>query len=191
MKLNIKPARGFTLAELLVVIAIIAGLAALSAPVIFKMKGKAKIVSAVNACNAVEVAVNAFKNDYNFLPYAGSPPDADNGIGLGSDDDIMNVLTGKDAEVNFKEKAYFEFNDAKGGPGNYFDGLRIENSTAALFDPWGKPYLLFFDYDLDGAITNPTNPSDTVNGRHVAVYSKGKDQRAGTKKKNEDNASNY
>lgn len=191
MKTKLQLSRGFTLVELLVVIAIIAGLAAASAPVIFKMKEKAKQTSAKNACKAVEVAVDAFENDYNYLPYEGSAPSSDNGAALDSDGDIMNVLCGFDDEVNPKEKAYFEFNDAKGGPGSYFDGLHIEASRAALYDPWGEPYLLFFDYDYDGAIDNPQDPGETVNGKNVVVFSKGGDKKSGSTKKNRDNATNF
>lgn len=191
MKYTIKANRGFTLVELLVVIAIIASLAALSAPVILKAKEKAKRVSATNACNAIEVAVDQFENDNNFLPYEGDSPSTDNGTGYRSDQEIMNVLTGKEDLVNFKEKIYFTFNDAKGGPGNYFDGLNVTDSKAELYDPWGNPYLLFFDYDLDGEITNPEDPRKNVNGKNVAVYTKGADQKSGNKEQNKDNASNF
>ncbi len=191
MNMNTKKSKGFTLVELLVVIAIIAGLAAVSTPVIIKVKEKAKKVSAINACKAVEVAVNAFENDYNYLPFVGSSPSGDNTSGLESHRDIMNVLTGLDEQVNFKRKAYFEYNEAKGGAGSYFDGLHLVASQARLFDPWGNPYLLFFDYDLDGAIDNPQEAGETINGKLVAVYTEGPDQKTGSAKKNRDNAGNF
>lgn len=191
MKYTTKSNRGFTLVELLVVIAIIASLAAIATPVIFKAKAKATRMKAVNACKAVEVAVNSFENDYSFLPYEGSSPSEDNGAAIKSDQGIMNVLTGKDREVNFKQKEYFEYKTAKGGPGSYFDGLNITGSQASLYDPWGNPYLLFFDYDFDGEIINPENSKETVNGKVVAVYSKGADEESGSVKKNRDNASNF
>ncbi len=186
-----KLSRGFTLVELLVVIAIIASLAALSSPIIIRGLSKAKVARAKTVCAAFEVAVDSFENDYNYLPFEDSAPTSDNRTPMRSDDDIMDVLCGVEDQVNFKEKRFFEYSEAKGGPGNYIDGLYLTDSQAELYDPWGEPYYIYMDYDLDGEIINPTDANKTVNGRNVIIISAGADKKAGTRKKDRDNASNF
>ncbi|MGJ8676013.1 MAG: type II secretion system protein [Akkermansiaceae bacterium] len=181
-----KKEKGFTLVELLVVIAIIAGLSALSAPVVMKALTKAKIANAQQACVALSLAIEQFENDYNYLPYTDSIPESDNNTPIRSDSDFMNVLCGKEDEVNFKENKYFKFNDAKGGKG----GLVITNTKAELFDPWGQPYYIVLDYDLDGEIDNPTDKNKIVSGKLAVIYSKGPDGKIGSMQKNRDNADN-
>lgn len=183
-----KSPKGFTLVELLVVMAIIAGLAALSSPVVFKYLTKAKIMTAQQACVTLGLAIEQFENDYNFLPYSGSAPNSDETVR--TDGGFMNVICGLEDEINYKQTKFFSYNDAKGGPGSYTDGLSLKGGKAELFDPWGQRYYVVLDYDLDGEIKNPMKLSDTVNGKLSVVYSKGPDGKMGSLKKNRDNASN-
>ena len=188
MKIRTKAAKGFTLVELLVVIAIIAGLAALSSPVVMKQLTKAKIVKAQQACMTLNLAIEQFDNDYNFLPYSGGAPSSDETVR--SDSSFMNIMCGIEDQINYKQTKFFTYNDAKGGPGSYTDGLHISSNQAELYDPWGQLYYITLDYDLDGEITNPMKKSNTVNGKLAVIYSKGPDGEMGSLKKNKDNASN-
>lgn len=210
MKLKAKHNKGFTLVELLVVIAIIAVLATLAAPAILGALKKSKITKSRGVCNALEIAVDNFESEYNFLPYShllASSPTSDSAGRVNSEDDIITVLAGQEDSVNFKEIRFFELGAPKGtSAANYKDGMHIEKvgaPSADLYDPWGKKvsktlsglYQLVLDYDQDGVIEHPYDASKDINGKKVVVYSCGPDgdvSTAGVRDKlNKDNPSNF
>lgn len=186
MKITYQQARhqntkGFTLVELLVVIAIIAVLASLATPMIMKAMVKTKIVVATNICTSLGSAVDRFESDYSYLPYEGSSPTEDtevtSSVAGGGPTDIMAVLTGVENSVNFKKIAYFSLDSPKGVAGSYKDGMLVSKSgkTAELYDPWGGAYYMIFDYNLDDEIDHPFDPTKTLNGKKVLIYSAGPD----------------
>ena len=176
-----KNTKGFTLVELLVVIAIIAILASLSAPMIMKAMVKTKILAATNISTSLGSAVDRFESDYSYLPFEGSSPTEDTEVTSsalsGGPADIMAVLTGVEKDVNFKKIAYFSLDAPKGAAGAYKDGMLVDKSgkTAELYDPWGGPYYMIFDYDLDDEIDHPFDPTKTLSGKKVLIYSAGPD----------------
>ncbi|GEM_PF-1293498 len=187
MKLNYQKSTrqkssGFTLVELLVVIAIIAVLAALATPMIMKAMVKTRILAATNICTSLGSAVDRFENDYSYLPF--DPDDqSDDDYELKSNAEpgpspIMAVLVGVEDEVNFKKIAYFTLDDPKGASGTYKDGMLVDKQgkTAELYDPWGGPYYMIFDYGLDDEIEHPfETPTKQLHGKKVLIYSSGPD----------------
>lgn len=183
--------RGFTLVELLVVIAIIAVLATLAAPALLNVLKKGKITKAANICHTLELAVDNFEQEYSYLPYVGDTPPA-NDTSVRSDTDIMTILAGIDSEHNPKKIRFFETDTPKGSnESTYADGMHVSNTAAKLYDPWGEPYYLVFDYDLDGEIENPLEEGKIVRAKRVLVYSLGPDKKSSTKDEKKDNAKNF
>lgn len=182
MKNTYPKVKGFTLVELLVVIAIIASLAVMATPVILKSLTKAKIVTAQNVCVSLESAVDRFENDYSFLPYDpdSAPDGSDDTPEYQTDSTLMAVLVGVEKEegaLNYKFTEYFSLNEPKGTAGNYKDGLKVDRTgnTALLYDAWGQPYYMAFDFNLDGYIEHPFDSTKELSGKKVLVYSLGPD----------------
>ncbi|MBT7959476.1 MAG: prepilin-type N-terminal cleavage/methylation domain-containing protein [Akkermansiaceae bacterium] len=188
MKLHKTHKRGFTLIELLVVIAIIAILAALGMPAILAQLKKAKIAKAKGICTSFEIAVNNFESEYNYLPYSGSAPTADEE--MRSDSDIMTVLAGVEEDVNPKRIKFFELGEPKGSSeSNYKDGMHITASSAKLYDPWGEPYYMTIDYDYDGEVERPYGGTDSIRKKAIC-WSKGPDVNE-SNPRDKDNPSNF
>lgn len=204
MKFKHQNNRGFTLVELLVVIAIIAILGALATPVIMDKLQDARVLKASSICTSLGNAINNFESEYNYLPYGGgTAPTMDTKVG--SDTEIMTVLTGREDVVNFKKIAFFELGDrAKGNtPASYKNGMITTDDSAALYDIWGRGtghedagvYQIIIDYDFDGEIEHPYDTGEVITGRNAVVYSLGPDRQIDTGnvrgEDNRDNASNF
>ena len=197
MKLTYKKSKGFTLVELLVVVAIIATLAAIATPITLSAIKKAQITESRSVCVAFEAAVDNFEAEYNYLPFNGggqAPTRDTDDAPIRSDEDIVAVLAGVEDELNFKQIAFFEYREPKSGTNrtNYKNGMAVDDQagTALLYDPWGEPYYIVMDYDLDGRVDNPLDRSEEISTK-CAIYSLGKDKVGGTSAKNRDNATNF
>lgn len=196
MKIKTKRAGGFTLIELLVVIAIIAVLATLATPAILRALTKAKVVRASSICKSVEMAVDGFENEYNFLPYGGAEyPTEEVELSDDDNDGLMAVLAGLEDELNFKSITYFSQEEPKGSSdANYKDGMHLDRTagTAALYDPWGSRYHIILDY-LQGAdeegIEHPYEPTERIR-RKIIIFSYGPDNKFSTNGGNADNRDN-
>jgi len=191
MKNQRKNLQGFTLIELLVVISIIAVLSGIATPVIMSRIKAAKILKAKTVCRSFEVAVDAFENEYNYLPYSGTAPTDDTKLRSDENDGLVAVLAGLEDVVNFKQIKYIKYPAAK----SKRDGMTIRGNKAALYDPWGEFYYIIMDYDRDEELENPfeSGSANNIRGKNVLIYSGGPDKEVGRddKKKNRDNASNF
>ncbi len=155
MKLSIhknKSKKGFTLIELLVVIAIIATLGALSYGPIMKHIRSADVLNAKKVCKDLTFAIDGFEQTYDSLPYTGSYPSTDESY-VTDTSGFLNVLMGKDTDINDRGKKFFTSDEGKGGKnGLIYDG----GNLTSLVDKWGKPYTIKLDYDGDGVIDATT-----------------------------------
>jgi prepilin-type N-terminal cleavage/methylation domain-containing protein len=171
---------GFTLVELLVVIAIIAVLAAAGFAAGNAAIQKAKKVTAQATATAMESAVNDFFTEYGSMPTAqtsdGAPLNTTQGEGI----DLLKVLLGMETgttPMNTRAIKFLSAKEAKGKKG----GLQYNtqgSTVTGLYDPWGGPFFVLMDADYDEKVSVPAsvlNGGKTLNGRRVAVWSKGAD----------------
>lgn len=151
--------KGFTLVELLVVIAIIAVLAGLAFPAVNSVIRSAKRTESEKVASDITFAIDAFRDDYDYLPYAGgSTPDTDTKI-ITNNGDFLEVLMGEDDTINPNNKKYFSAQNSKNGiNGIIYSGTGDE--VEAMKDSFGNHYEILVDYDLDDKL----NPS-TINAQ--------------------------
>ena len=167
--------RGFTLVELLVVIAIIAVLASAGFAAANAAIQKARKTTALATATALESAVNNFYNDYGTMPVEGESDGAP--IQTDNDTGFLDVLLGNDDTLNPRGIRFLSVKEGK----NNKNGLIYSsngNSVEGLYDPWGGPYFVLLDLDLNEKISIPAgvlNGGRTLNGRRVAVWSRGAD----------------
>lgn len=131
---------GFTLIEMMAVIAIIGILAAIIVPIAGGAKETALNRRAAAELLSIKVAVLQFYDDHRYMPW----PDA---VKVGEDQwttgaanqaPVMELLTG----TNATQKLYLQIPERSRGPG----GSMVFN------DPWGQPYQIGMDRNLDGAV---------------------------------------
>ena len=146
----------------------------------------------------VERAVDDFETEYNHLPHIGSSYPAttsnvqtgDAGTIIGKDFNGSATMTqfftvlssplGAVASCNFKKIKFFETAQAKGGPGNYSNGLVDNgNGTVTLYDPYGFEFTFArVDYNMDGILGRPgqlTTASANISGKKIVLLSWGPD----------------
>ena len=176
-------ASGFTLIELLVVIAIIAVLASVAFVAGNKAVQNAKRAKAQAVAFSIISAVDSFQSENGSMPVpvgnsgkeGGSLFRTDSGDGV----KVINILLGKEDEVNARKVAYLKTKEGKAKK----DGL-IYNSqnteVTGLYDPFGNPYYVVLDTNYEEKIkVRPANTETTLN-RKAAVYSAGADKKLGT-----------
>lgn len=174
----LKARQGFTLIEILVVITIIAGLAAISFNVFMKMPDKARATASSATCGEIASAVNNFMSDHQGAwPVTAEPPagksfttDAD------APENMIAILMAKEvapeeARINRKGVSYLSGNitDIKS------DGI-FQSANGALYgyyDPWGKPYYVIIDDDLNDSIPNPFDKAKREIQQKVIVFGTG------------------
>ncbi len=171
-------ASGFTLVELLVVIAIIAVLAGAGFAAGTAAIQKAKKVTSLATCVALESAVNNFYTEYGSMP---STATADTKVDTKANvTDFLNVVLGLETASTPLNTRAIKFLSAREGKGN--KGGIIYNTAgttvSGLFDPWGGTYKVMLDCDYDEKVA-PTpkggGSTITLNGRRAAAWSDGAD----------------
>lgn len=184
MKITSPPSRnrGFTLIELLVVIAIIAILAAMGFSGGAAVMNTAKKTVAKNDCTNLVQAIQAYYDDYNYLPEA---PEAGIAPGAPTTNELMDQLVGFDKESNPKEERYFQGKDAKGTTAaRSYGGLFYEGKSVELLDPWRKVsgnatsnrhFFVMLDGDYDDEMNDPFNSGKPLYGRRAIAWCAGKD----------------
>ena len=132
--MNKRNAQGFTLVELLVVIAIIGLLAGLLVPLAGRGADSAKKKRAALEANSLAVAVTQYHDDHHFMPSTDSKKVASSDLWIKTDDkEWLAVVQGDNA---LKQ--------------NY---LTVKMNDDGTFpDPWGNPYRVGMDRNLDGRV---------------------------------------
>ncbi len=176
---------GFTLVELLVVIAIIAVLAGAGFAAGTAAIQKAKKVTALATCTALESAVNNFYTEYGAMP---TDKTADAPSLRTDDDTLLKILLGLEGTgtvLNTRAIKFLSVKEGKKkGASGGINGLIYKDSGAitGLYDPWGGPYFVILDADYDERVT-PTpaaGTAPTLNGRRAAAWSNGADAVSGS-----------
>ena len=144
MKSNQRSA--FTLIELMVVITIIGILVAILLPVIGAVFTSGEKAQARAEVHALEIAARKYYDDFNDFPAGTGEP------GQKATQALVELLSGG----NSKKKIYMEFKES-----SIKDGFFV--------DPWGYPYWISTDTNLDGM-----NGTGKVRKR-VLVWSGGPD----------------
>jgi hypothetical protein len=122
-------------------------------------------------------AIDEFQRDYDRFPLAsssteGKDTDSDSGPAEG----LAAALLGIDETLNHRKANYLgDIKDAHRLDGEHLkNGLVRKNDTAAIVDPWGRPYHIHLDSDGDGLIADPRKGSVPLKQK-VLVWSDGKD----------------
>lgn len=158
---------GFTLIEILTVIAIISILAAILVPVAGGAKETAMKRRAALEMQSIKMAALQFQSDHRYMPW---PPEGAKKLRVGDDKWsadagaqmlVMELLTGSNA----LKKTYLQIPEKS----------RPADKSLVFNDPWGQPYVIGMDRNLDGAVL--TANVDPWNGKtvmeKVLVYSPG------------------
>ena len=148
---------GFTLIDMSVVIAIIGILAAITVPGIGKARKVALKRRAMMEMNSIKTAITDFLRDHHYMPW---PPQTvqNRKIWVGADQwagtiesqiPIMEILI----VTNAMRKSYLQIPEKS----------RPDAATLAFVDPWGQPYQIGLDRNLDGQMETKlvwTHPKD-------------------------------
>ncbi len=179
-------ASGYTLIELLVVIAIVAVLAGLALPAVTLAINKGRETQARAAIKGLEAAMAAYRAEYNRLPAEGAPGEDLELITDGGDPLIFVLLGQTQGELNPRGEKFLNAAVAS----NQRNGVVMSGSSAALYDPWGRPYSIVLDGDGDHLVGNPDAMNDDPGISSdaspqlpvdMAVFSSGRDGRAHTR----------
>jgi prepilin-type N-terminal cleavage/methylation domain-containing protein len=169
---------GFTLIELLVVITIIAVLASVGFVAGNAAIQKAKKVTALATCTAIEGAVNTYYTEYSSMPRAALA--ADTTIDTINDINLLQVLLGTETTTPILNSRKIKFLAVKEGKARK-NGIIYDTAgtgITGLFDPWGGAYFVALDGDYDEVVSPQTKAgaaAEKLNARRVAVWSNGAD----------------
>lgn len=133
-------ARGFTLIEILAVIAIIAIVVSILIPVAGGAKKTAQKRRAQTEMQSIKMAAMQFYEEHRYMPWpdkvkVGDDKWATDSIAQGS---VMDLLTGN----NPLKKTYLQIPEKS----------RPADKSMVFVDPWGQPYQIGMDRNLDGAV---------------------------------------
>lgn len=159
MNARCRNSRGFTLIELLVVITIIGLLAAILIPSLAAALRSAERARALSQITALEGAIKGFIGEYGIppLPQGVSIGDADQEFTGDAQAQIIQILCNWDdpawpgGKRNKREIVFLDL-DPKS-----FDVSSVSDMKDALIangyrDPWGNPYGILLDLNLDDRI---------------------------------------
>ncbi len=175
-------ASGFTLLELLVVIAIIAVLAGAGFTAGSSAIQRAKRMTAMVSCRALETAVNNYFTEYGSMPVDDGSEDTELQTDSADGVALLKVLLGSDTDLNTRGITFLNVKEGKSDKdGLIYDG-NDKTTVEGLYDPWGGPYYVMLDLDYDEIVKPETaaGSSSTLNGRRVAVWTNGADGVDGT-----------
>ena len=132
---------GFTLIEILAAIAIIGILAAIMVPLAGNAKKTAQKRRAQTEMQSIKVAVVQFYDDHRYMPWPDNPKVGEDkwASDAATQQPVMDLLTGN----NPKNKVYLQIPEKS----------RPADKTLVFNDPWGQPYHVGMDRNMDGAVT--------------------------------------
>lgn len=154
---------GFTLIEILAVIAIVAIVAAIMIPLAGGARATALNRRAALEMQSIKTAVIQFHDDHRYMPWPGDPKVGTDRWTTGAADQqqVIELLTGDNA----LNKAYLQIPEKS----------RPASGAMVFIDPWGQPYQIGMDRNMDGAVQ--IQGTGTWDGRtvmeKVLVYSPG------------------
>ena len=171
---------GFTLIELLVVIAIISLLAAMLFPAITAAITTAKKAKAKSICRNIEIAIMAYKNEYNGrLPNPNPSIGVDNTVGGGNEQfskNILKILMAQDVNRNHKNIVFLETD--------------IPTDVGEYLDPWGTQFQIILDLNGDKKISY-LSASGAHHRKIAVVVSAGRNREwGGSTSRDDDNKDN-
>ena len=150
---------GFTLVEVLVTIAIVVTIGAIANIIIMRQRNLAKDVEAAVLAQHFAICVEEYEEEMYSFPYEnnGQFPDDDEAYFL-HNSKVVNHMMGHDAsinkdKINFMPKMKISKNGESGLVRANINGSNGGNAIIKTFaDPWGNPYVVIFDHNLDGVL---------------------------------------
>jgi prepilin-type N-terminal cleavage/methylation domain-containing protein len=144
--------RAFSLIEILVVVSIIALLVGIALPAIHGAMNRARRLEARNTLQGLTMALHNYHAEYNRYPTT-SKSSQDEQVELSSGNTLLKVLLGENADrLNSRE---FNFLDNVKLGRNGTGGLVGQEGSYSMVDPWGQPYRVVMDGNLDSRVSNP------------------------------------
>ena len=187
---------GFTLVELLVVIAIIAVLAGAGFAAGNAAIQKAKKVTCLATCTALESAVNGFYTEYGAMPKDGISTDETVKTDA-TGTTFLKVLLGLEGTaanaLNTRAIKFLSVREGKAKKNGIIYDTTGTN-VAGLFDPWGGSFFVMLDGDYDEKVKPAPSAGGTaiiLNGRRSAAWSNGADAISGTGGKSTDDVKTW
>jgi prepilin-type N-terminal cleavage/methylation domain-containing protein len=131
---------GFTLIEILAVIAIVAILAAIMIPVAGGARATALRRRAAFEMQSIKTATIQFHEDHRYMPWPGDPKVGEDRwtTGAANQQPVMELLTGENA----LNRTYLQIPEKS----------RPASGAMVFNDPWGQPYQVGMDRNMDGAV---------------------------------------
>lgn len=174
---------GFTLIELLVVITILGVLMGMVVAGPAMIKEQARMAQAKNDMTGLMIAIKSFYTDYSRYPIAAAKMDDVPYEAGGSNKEVLDIITGKNDELNPRKTSYYEPKSRKvDGEGRSMGGgLDISGD---FYDPWGTTFGIIVDGDYDstltyaGAALKDLKESERAVPGGVGVYSIGNPKKA-------------
>ena len=174
------PQKGFSLIEILVVMAMIAGLASISAVIILKRANSSKGIEARVMMSQFALIAEIWEQDFYSYPHGDALPNSPefDEVYLSDDQQFMANMLGTNSAVNQDMIDYLEsfavVTDGEGGGitlanvGGNPSGDGANATSKVLVDPWGNPFIIGFDHDLNGDVEAPAQkPNDAFLGAYT------------------------
>jgi len=192
--------RGFSLIELLIVIVIIAVLVSVGYTIQSQVRENARKAQATTLAAGIDTGISRFRDDYYRFPEVSGVTAGNDANRLASEGEIVVVLAGREtgsgSEIENRRKINYLDNMTE--TSDYTNGIQYSGDGSipeGIYDPWSRAtdrrtFLISWDGDGDGQITDPENNSRVLN-RSVAVISEGRSGESGTPEANRDNVRSY